>query len=1011
MNRYTQYSQSEYAKPWELPFNELNAALASKQKKQDEDAALNDKLSELMPKAGYVTEPMLAEYKGKYNPLIDQIREQVSKGEGNQSTIKNLASQMVQDPRYDYLAQDYKLKPKIDEYIAKGTYDQDAQGFYKNGVFTPSTGTNIPLGEVYKTVGAENFQAGFVKDMNANVIPQVLNLKPDETVTPYYNPEKGQQEWYVKTKTGKETVYTEDYVRNKLNEGNPGETLGAQIFKNLGNEPYSLFYKEKYKPDYNTFLNDYLSSNRGRFHHEQTIEEKLRDLPNFGKGKGAGSGGSNNGLGVEGPTTQFTDYNKSIVDDIYFKENGVSPLTLAKVAADHSIQLEKDIDLHKEAFATLSEQVFGRQIPGLILQHNGTIDPKTGEGQLPNFTISNDVINSLTPEEQQKYYNSNIPSQIVEKTATMQQEYGKIKAWENLQSNLEETFFKNLDKNVINEITQLKKDTYQNTLDFLNSSSSGKAVTPEGIKLYENKAEAEAIKKVNIALSKLAPGYKTAFDAAQELLATQKTANSMLSLNAWGAKKDERNIALQVSSNISSQILNGNSDKLVNVNDPTVANRKLKEDEYQHVLDYVGSNAGKDDINLITTGVFYDTGDKQWKGMLNVPREFTTGDKVKHKIGDRVDPLQVQVTLDKSAVGMLQQLGVSNTTFEQRSEELKNNYSLHGDLQSSLTIGDDNMKVKRIIFNGPEGNKGDIKATYKGQSVKFPSDLQLLRFASQMDDIVSKIPATVAQGQNIDDVIGAFFKDENQQPMTSNATTPEGKLADITNYVMDNYKIPQFQKDEILKQLNFKIPTPTVNPAPTTPVDPNDDQNVFSLKNQDEQTAFLKKKYSTSYSDADVYFKPDGSIEVFVPGPTGASQNKTINITDNSSLPNPTGKTLPQKYNNPFDITDKAGGIGTGKQDLTKFKTLDDGIQAAYTKFKNIYNGKSKVYDKTDTLEEFAKKYAEDKTYATKLASILGISKDTEIKDVEIKYLMKAISQLEDSNFSKIIEPLIDKLQ
>lgn len=68
------------------------------------------------------------------------------------------------------------------------------------------------------------------------------------------------------------------------------------------------------------------------------------------------------------------------------------------------------------------------------------------------------------------------------------------------------------------------------------------------------------------------------------------------------------------------------------------------------------------------------------------------------------------------------------------------------------------------------------------------------------------------------------------------------------------------------------------------------------------------------------------------------------------------------------------------------------------------------MYSIDDTIEEFSKKYAEDPTYATKLANILYINKDTRLSSIEIKELMKAVSKLEDSTLHNQVSKIIDTL-
>lgn len=73
---------------------------------------------------------------------------------------------------------------------------------------------------------------------------------------------------------------------------------------------------------------------------------------------------------------------------------------------------------------------------------------------------------------------------------------------------------------------------------------------------------------------------------------------------------------------------------------------------------------------------------------------------------------------------------------------------------------------------------------------------------------------------------------------------------------------------------------------------------------------------------------------------------------------------------------------------------MDAGLQ----KLENIYAGNSPVYSPDDTLEQFAKKYAENPKHADSLAKHLGLNKSTKIKDIPILELAHAMLKQEDIN-------------
>jgi hypothetical protein len=65
------------------------------------------------------------------------------------------------------------------------------------------------------------------------------------------------------------------------------------------------------------------------------------------------------------------------------------------------------------------------------------------------------------------------------------------------------------------------------------------------------------------------------------------------------------------------------------------------------------------------------------------------------------------------------------------------------------------------------------------------------------------------------------------------------------------------------------------------------------------------------------------------------------------------------------------------------------------------------VYSVEDSLEEFAKTYAEAAGYADSLSKILNVPKTTKLKEIPINNLMKAVARIEDHKLFQFIKDKI----
>ena len=108
---------------------------------------------------------------------------------------------------------------------------------------------------------------------------------------------------------------------------------------------------------------------------------------------------------------------------------------------------------------------------------------------------------------------------------------------------------------------------------------------------------------------------------------------------------------------------------------------------------------------------------------------------------------------------------------------------------------------------------------------------------------------------------------------------------------------------------------------------------------------------------------------------------------------------LPQRNLNPGNI--KKGGIadslsiGSDIQGHLMFPDEQTGFKAMEMDLQAKINGQSKYLPANPTLAQLGKVYAEDKTWADKVAKILGVSSSTSTKQIPISSLVQAIARQE----------------
>lgn len=94
---------------------------------------------------------------------------------------------------------------------------------------------------------------------------------------------------------------------------------------------------------------------------------------------------------------------------------------------------------------------------------------------------------------------------------------------------------------------------------------------------------------------------------------------------------------------------------------------------------------------------------------------------------------------------------------------------------------------------------------------------------------------------------------------------------------------------------------------------------------------------------------------------------------------------IPQRLNNPGDLTVDLTGRGIGKEGMfIRYATPEDGWQALYTQIEMMLRDTSGIYNRDMSIAQVAARYTatEQNIWATNVAKQLGVTTDTRLKDI-----------------------------
>lgn len=255
MNRYDKYSFSTYAEPWKLPFNELNAALASKQGVFDKNEADILDVYKLFPEAGYRTvqraEDLKKQYTSEFDIMLDNLRKT---GNINNAEIKAAAKRLTNDPEYKAISEDFKYKEGVTKMLAAGNFPAYAQNFYDNETnqFIQTQKGESFGGDWYRAVAPNPYKKEFEAMTDFNTIKTDIEKSTGRSLQTIQDPTTGEMKVFLvdgKTREIKEEL-TPEMIKKYLTDEN--SALLDRLYGEVDTQPGTAYRKAKYEQDTGT---------------------------------------------------------------------------------------------------------------------------------------------------------------------------------------------------------------------------------------------------------------------------------------------------------------------------------------------------------------------------------------------------------------------------------------------------------------------------------------------------------------------------------------------------------------------------------------------------------------------------------------------------------------------------------------------------------------------------------------------------------------------------------------
>lgn len=303
---------------FKLPFNELNAALASKQATYDKSEAEVSALDKLFPQAGYRTEERAAAYKEKYTTEIDALKKQLQEtGRLNPYKITDVASRMIKDPEYAAINQDFKYREAVDKMMSAGNFQDYIQNFHNGVGYNQTKPGESFSGDWYRALPPADYIPEY-KEMT-QFKPIRYNIEQSSGMTPetVTNPDTGESEVWMfdkRTKTAVEKL-TKENIEKYLTSDNKALLNDLYQVKGLPGKSYrEAWYEKTYGKPYSedAFFADLMQASKyNQYNYTQTedISRKVGEI-NASHKSGSGSGANASASPAESITTSaWTSFN------------------------------------------------------------------------------------------------------------------------------------------------------------------------------------------------------------------------------------------------------------------------------------------------------------------------------------------------------------------------------------------------------------------------------------------------------------------------------------------------------------------------------------------------------------------------------------------------------------------------------------------------------------------------------------------------------------------------------
>lgn len=702
MNRFDQYSPTQFAKPWELPFNELNAALASKQKAQDEDTKLADEESTVLNSLqdGRHSEGWSDQIRADYLPQLQELHKLDLTSREGSDRLSQILNKVRGDQRIHGLIHDVANTDALNKLMEKDPNRKLA--FYDD--IDPNTGHPTQY------------------SMDATGIGQIKNFDPYQNITPYGDyikqiDEAGklikpnviaklkQEGRQVETDptTGKEFIVNnslktkKQWIDETLPQWQAASKSLAQEFQS-GSTPEAAYFRKKFANEISSdpnFTTNLLNQRLGIQNYKQTDVDEISKV-------GGGSGKSSKTPDI-GNAHVMTQVGKTFPE----LSTGVLPENLIK-------DLVKQ---HQDKVATLKQTY-----PNIGTDNSGNDQIPILSSDTPSEINTKQKINGELAEQQQKITN------IKEVHEALADKYGFSldPAKGDLLSQVAQQNGDKFEKllNIVDHFNKEEISHLPQVGQVVDHDIDGKALSKPYIQSQETfEQSSNEIKQRRIEdpsflqnVGSISPQLKGYMKDLHEISQGVKLVGGL----AYPLTKPEyKDVNANIAGVLSSVAnLTGNGVQYIDSNKPITDEDQKIITKFlsgtSNVTDNTGNYSGTLSNLMGRTFTFWDRENGQYAAYVQIPRP--KGDPINLKIGKELLPTLSTVAQDQDPVFNQAQRQDFRQNYSNYEDKTNN---LHGLIQGTvLKIPTTNLPIDENLPNGVGLKKGDVIFTLPGVSYK-----------------------------------------------------------------------------------------------------------------------------------------------------------------------------------------------------------------------------------------------------------------------------------------------------